>query len=311
MSATPASPPVRAEGWAATPGMPASLRQVTGFLLRRAHVRSVAELDRAMAAHERPRDLGILLLLAARGPLSQHELSCEWGINRTAMVKLVDRLEGAGYVLRERNPVDRRSYALQLTDEGRAATKRLLGSVLAAEDRLTATLDAGQRDRLRELLAALVDSPVPEGAEEVTARTPFLVTRAHRAVREVGERLLAPHGIEPRHAGALTTIAGLQPCSQQQLADAIGISAPTALEVVGDLLERGLVTRERDPSDRRAYVVELTAAGSERLGQARQAFAGSRRHLIERLGVAGEEELRELLTVMLTGDEGVRGGWPG
>ena len=42
----------------------------------------------------------------------------------TRMVFLVDELEQRGLVERRRNPADRRSYALYLTDQGRAKLAR-------------------------------------------------------------------------------------------------------------------------------------------------------------------------------------------
>jgi MarR family transcriptional regulator for hemolysin len=47
------------------------------------------------------------------------------------------------------------------------------------------------------------------------------------------------------------------------LADAIGIEGASLVRLIDELQSSGLVTREPDPSDRRANVVSLTPRGRE------------------------------------------------
>ncbi|GKS73833.1 MarR family transcriptional regulator [Acidovorax sp. SUPP950] len=60
--------------------------------------------------------------------------------------------------------------------------------------------------------------------------------------------------------------------SQRQLAQALNLSAPNLTLVVSRLQSRGLLVRERNPTDRRAQAIRLTAEG---LSIARQAHATS------------------------------------
>jgi MarR family transcriptional regulator for hemolysin len=63
--------------------------------------------------------------------------------------------------------------------------------------------------------------------------------------------------------------------TQQELARAVGIEGPTLTHHVDTLEMAGLVSRSRDPKDRRAVRVELTPAGErafERLSHAARAF---------------------------------------
>jgi len=63
--------------------------------------------------------------------------------------------------------------------------------------------------------------------------------------------------------------------AQQELAAAVGIEGPTLTHHLDGLEKAGLIERTRDPGDRRAVRVELTAAGEElfeRLGSAAAAF---------------------------------------
>lgn len=49
--------------------------------------------------------------------------------------------------------------------------------------------------------------------------------------------------------------------SQATLADAIGGDKTRLIPVLDDLQQRGLISRERDPADRRVHLLSLTIAG--------------------------------------------------
>src|SRR4051812_14784797 len=111
-----------------------ALTGYTGYLLFRAFTRAEACGIAAMPAGRHPRDLAILSTLADSGPVSQARLSELLRINRTIMVKLVDGLEQAGLVRRERDPADRRRYALVLTAEGEAARAAMHRAAAGGEE---------------------------------------------------------------------------------------------------------------------------------------------------------------------------------
>lgn len=75
---------------------------------------------------------------------------------------------------------------------------------------------------------------------------------------------------------------------QHDLARAVGIESPTLTRHLDGLESSGLVSRSRDPDDRRVMRVELTDAGEEVFERLRQAAMAFDRKL--RSGV-GEEEL--------------------
>ena len=56
------------------------------------------------------------------------------------MVAVVDELEAAGFVERQRNPDDRRAYALEATAAGRAWLAEKRGALMAAQDELLSVL---------------------------------------------------------------------------------------------------------------------------------------------------------------------------
>jgi len=76
-----------------------------------------------------------------------------------------------------------------------------------------------------------------------------------------------------------------------QLADALDIDRNTVVEIVDELGRQGFVTRERDPHDRRRFLISLTAAGTEWIGPV---VDGELREL----AAAGPELLRALRAVL-------------
>ncbi len=137
----------------------AAIEDRFGFLFARMHLRCAAEtIDQLRAAGLglSGRHVAALAILAEAGSMSQHELGAALEKDRTTMVAIVDELEREGLVDRRRNPEDRRAYALQVTDAGRAWLPRARAVLGAAEDRLLAALDRDEREALREMLQRVV-----------------------------------------------------------------------------------------------------------------------------------------------------------
>jgi DNA-binding MarR family transcriptional regulator len=104
-----------------------------------------------------PRQFGMLTRLAANEGKSQQAMGELIGLNPTRMVFLVDELEKKGLVERRRNPDDRRSNELYLTDQGRA---KLSEAQLISTDHdreIGASLSGAQRRELAALLRQVAD----------------------------------------------------------------------------------------------------------------------------------------------------------
>jgi DNA-binding MarR family transcriptional regulator len=94
------------------------------------------------------------------GSLSQQAIGERLRIDRTTMVSLIDDLERAGYVKRERNPDDRRAYAITLTAAGRRAQTRAEEAVDAhALQFFGRQLSEAERQELHRLLTRLIEQP--------------------------------------------------------------------------------------------------------------------------------------------------------
>jgi MarR family transcriptional regulator for hemolysin len=86
-----------------------------------------------------------------------------------------------------------------------------------------------------------------------------------------------------------------EPANQRMLAEAVGIQGATLTHHLNAMEADGLVTRRRDPANRRVHVVELTEAGEELFHRLRTAAVAFDRRL--RAGLSDEEttELARLL----------------
>lgn len=120
--------------------------------------RAQADVDRRLARRLglRPGDYQALAhVMTAQEPLGPAELSARLAMSTGSGTELVDRLETAGHLQRQRHPTDRRRVVLQPTA---AAVERILdelGPVFASIDELADDLtDAEQAAVLRYLRAA-------------------------------------------------------------------------------------------------------------------------------------------------------------
>src|SRR3954469_12849470 len=225
----------------------AELTDYTGYLLRTAFLRAAGLVAETFPKGSHPRDASVLSTLEAVGPCSQQQLVDALHVNRSMMVKLIDGLEARGLVERRRNPDDRRSYALYPTTAGRKALAAMMPLMDSGEAALSATLTAAERDRLIALLHALVQPPETAMAR----RLGFLITQAHHRFRVRADEILRPLGIEIRHFGSLTALAGGVP-GPRRVAHRLRVSGPVVVEMVDALEARGMVERRRDPPDRRS-----------------------------------------------------------
>jgi len=137
--------------------IPAVLYDRLGFLLGRAHLAN----RRLAASHLAgigidPREVGALGILVTEGPHSQRRLGNIMGIDRTTMVAITDGLEGKGLVRRERNPQDRRAYALVATPRGQRLLARATEAIEQAESEFLAVLPTAEQRRLKNLLRRLL-----------------------------------------------------------------------------------------------------------------------------------------------------------
>ena len=110
------------------------------------------------------RHYGVLAILSELGDVSQQTLADVLAVDRSTIVDFVDDLERKGYVRRQRNPDDRRAYAIALTPEGARVQRQATELLATCERHYLEPLSAGERRTLLELLGRLVARDALEAA---------------------------------------------------------------------------------------------------------------------------------------------------
>ena len=133
---------------------PQALAARIGFLLAQAHRVAREEADRALAGVGLTmKGYAALATLVSDAPISQQRLSQRIRMDPATMVDVIDGLEEDRYLVRRRNPQDRREYALETTPTGRALYARALRAITAAERHAIRRLDPEEARLLQDLLA--------------------------------------------------------------------------------------------------------------------------------------------------------------
>lgn len=145
---------------ARTDGPGPELRANLVYLLKHAHLR-LAELvaDELEPHGVEGRELGVMLTLAGREPMSQQQAAQRLGIDRTTMVALLDALERKGLVSRHPDAEDRRRNVVELTEAGRKTLRLAVEASDQAERRLLSPLTPEAERELRSALQAIVTQP--------------------------------------------------------------------------------------------------------------------------------------------------------
>lgn len=284
----------------------------SGYLARLAAFRAEALLREQLPPERSMREMAVLCVLEG-SRLSQAELGTLLSINRTVMTSVIDTLEADGLVQRQRDPADRRCYALAIRAAGRRELATMRRAVASAEAALLAGLDPRGRRRLVELLRRVQPTPVSDLPDELAGRGCFLLDPAAQCLRARSVQTLQDHGLAPRCVRLLLALEAGQPCTQEQLARSLALTAPSIVGDLDELHTHDLILRERNPADRRAYVLRLSPSGQRYLVEALAAEHASQGALEHELGRAEVHELNTLLTKIAAAFTGNRqpARWPG
>jgi DNA-binding MarR family transcriptional regulator len=112
-------------------------------------------------------DMRAIRVLGDSGEMPTSRLGAALSMHRSTTTSLVDRLEAAGLVVRQRSGPDRRVTTVQITPKGREALTdiSLIRDSLVA--RRLAELDPYEQVQLARLLERVVDGPGPENSPSV------------------------------------------------------------------------------------------------------------------------------------------------
>ena len=121
-------------------------------------------------------------------------------------------------------------------------------------------------------------------ARALLAVMPLVGRLASMKAREIGT-------VSPERGKVLSRLSH-GPMRSGELAQQCLLTPPATTELVEGLAREGLVRREDDPSDRRAVMVSLTAAGRREVERYQSAFADALGEAIAQLEPLQRERLR-------------------
>jgi DNA-binding MarR family transcriptional regulator len=99
---------------------------------------------------------------------------------------------------------------------------------------------------------------------DLSAAPGHLLRRNHQRSLDIFNRIVGDD-VTRQQIGTLLALYRRPGASQRDLVDATGIDKSTLKEMLGRMVKRGWVQRDRDPNDSRAWTMQLTPAGRELL----------------------------------------------
>jgi DNA-binding MarR family transcriptional regulator len=128
----------------------------------------------------------------------------------------------------------------------------------------------------------------------------LLALLGHEAMRRLRAAHTA-HKLKPRQFQILGLLHDHSGLAQRDLMQEMGVDPSILVTLLNPLEADGLVTRQRDPGDRRRHLVTLTRAGRRHLASATRAQKETESALFASLDHDQREQLRTLLLVLRDG----------
>lgn len=129
--------------------------------------------------------------------------------------------------------------------------------------------------------------------------TGYLVNRLADRLRQATVARLRDPRIQLRQIGLLLTLRERGASQQQALGERLGMDRTTTMQLVTRLAQDGLVLRETDPADGRAYLVQLTAEGGRVANQVETDVARAQRDVLSVLSPTEAATFHRLLSKLL------------
>jgi DNA-binding MarR family transcriptional regulator len=123
------------------------------------------------------------------------------------------------------------------------------------------------------MAATLATDTHADAKQELTQHAGFLLAQLGRAMTRQYRCALSPIGLKPRETQALLRLRDDGAMSQQALGAALDIDASNLVALLNDLEAGSLITRRRDPQDRRRHVVEVSRRGTKLVEEVQRAAA--------------------------------------
>ncbi|MFY9265747.1 MAG: MarR family winged helix-turn-helix transcriptional regulator [Solirubrobacterales bacterium] len=132
----------------------------------------------------------------------------------------------------------------------------------------------------------------PKALEGLTL---FLVGKAGLAGLRHGEAALRPFELRPREFWTLAVIEELGDAPQQSIANRLAIDRSDMVAIIDKLQSLGMVTRARDPQDRRKQIIRLSVKGRRVFTRASKSLTAADNEFLTSLTKAQREQIRSSL----------------
>lgn len=135
--------------------------------------------------------------------------------------------------------------------------------------------------------------------EAVDNQLIHLLHRAGQVGDEVFLKSFRDFGLTPRQYAVLTAAQHRSEPSQAALVADTGIDRSTLADIVGRLVEKGLVERHRTERDARAYAIVVTAKGTETIAALSPKLATVEHEMLAKLPAEARETFTHNLRTII------------
>jgi DNA-binding MarR family transcriptional regulator len=141
------------------------------------------------------------------------------------------------------------------------------------------------------------DKEKTEKAEEERPLLLFSVWTLSHNVGGLMEQALAEAPLTPEEFGFYSAVFVNKPVTPAALAELAGMPATTVSSYLNRLIERGHITKRRNPKDGRSFLVELTKEGEKAVKETWLRFVPAEDAVFEALALPPAEAVEALSTI--------------
>ncbi len=138
--------------------------------------------------------------------------------------------------------------------------------------------------------------PVTEMAAGLQGYLGYMIRRAQLLIFQDVNHVLESFDLRPTLFSMLFILSEKPGLRQSAVADMLGVQRTNLVKMVDGLEQRGLLSRQPSPEDRRSYALHLTDAGHQFLEEVCGAVNAHEQRLTDVLGREDRDELLRLLT---------------
>lgn len=136
-----------------------SLNDCMGFITNIASKKLSEEFNRRLESYGVTRVNWIAIYyIGENNGISQRELSNKMDVNESSIARLLDRMEKEEFTIRTKDPKDRRTTRIFLTDKGKSLRKSLIPLAEEFQNDVTRELSADELEVFKKVLEKMIEN---------------------------------------------------------------------------------------------------------------------------------------------------------